>query len=178
MAVRCVRRYRWEYLPKCVEVYVWRDKFLLRWVSRGGHCYSQDHVSFLPGGGESQRTQIMSRIWEGPVKRKDVKKIVSAKSHADPVDLRKSYSNLADFMTAAVYEGSSDLRESPTVTFWCSGGEWRCSVKDRAEKLVMWLSDTSLLALVRLLEDFCLNVEGPWRHEDPAHARDGKRVRK
>ena len=112
------------------------------------------------------------------MKPKDIKKIASAREHADPKDLKVRYPHLAEFFTAALYDGSTAVRESPTVTLWCSGGEWKCSVKDRAEKLVMWLSDTSLLALLTLLEDFCLNTDGPWRHEEQGHVRDGKRKQK
>lgn len=178
MARPIVHRWRWKYIPRNAEVYVWEDKFLLRWVSKSGFAYCSVIVPFASRDGEDQRMEIFTRIWEGPVKRKDVKKIAGVKWHADPKELQKLYPNLSEFLTAAVYEGGSEIRESPTVTLWCSGGEWKCSVKDRAEHLVMWLSDISLVALVQLLEDFCLNVNGPWRHEDAAHERNGKRVRK
>lgn len=112
------------------------------------------------------------------MKRKPRSELKSVRWHAEQDKLLKSYPALSEFMTAAVYEDGDEVRESPTVTLWASGGQWKCSVKDRAESLVMWLSAESLADLLRLLEQFVLEPEGPWRHDDMAHERNGKRVRK
>jgi len=112
------------------------------------------------------------------MKRKDLSKSKSSLLHADPEGLAKTFPKLSEFLTAATFEGSKDRRESPTITFWATGGTWRVSVKDRAEGLVLWLSAPSVMELLSMLEDFVLSTEAPWRHDDQAHQRDGKRVKK
>jgi len=112
------------------------------------------------------------------MKRKDLAKSKSALLHADPEGLSKSFPKLAEFLTAATFEGSKDRRESPTLTIWATAGTWRASVKDRAEGLVLWLSAPHLLELLGMLEDFCLSPEAPWRHDEQGHQREGKRVKK
>jgi hypothetical protein len=135
-------------------------------------------VHFVSGKGDEQLGEILRWFWRWPVKRKDSKKIASAKVHASPGDLGKQFPQLAEFMTAAKFEGEPDVRESPTVTVWCSGGLWRCSVKDRAEGLVMWLSAETPNELLDVVEGFVFSNDAPWRHDDQAHERNGKRVRK
>lgn len=112
------------------------------------------------------------------MKRRDLNKLPSLRTHADPGDLSKTFPQLAEFLTAAVFEGSKERRESPTVTVWAAGGQWKASVKDREEGLVMWLAAPGLLELLQLMEDFCQSPEAPWRHDDQAHERNGKRVKK
>lgn len=112
------------------------------------------------------------------MKRKDRKQIAALRIHAAPGDLKELYPNLAEFMTAALFEGDDETRESPTLTVWAAGGLWKASVKDRAEGLIMWLSAESVTELLSLLEDMVLNPEAPWRHDDPAHERNGKRAKK
>lgn len=58
------------------------------------------------------------------------------------------------------------------------GWEWKATLKDRAEGLVMWLSAGSLRELIKLMDSFCLAEDGPWRHDDHQHERNGKRVKK
>lgn len=112
------------------------------------------------------------------MKKKDVSKLPGVKYHASPDQIAKTYPNLAEFMTAAVFDGGKEARQSPTVTFWCSGGLWRASVKDREESLILWLTADSPIELIALLEDFCLSPHAPWRHDDVEHERNGKRVKK
>jgi len=112
------------------------------------------------------------------MKRKDLSKSKSTLLHADPTGLKESFPKLAEFLTAATFEGSKDRRESPTVTFWATGGSWRASVKDRAEGLVLWLSAPEVGELLSMLEEFVLSAEAPWRHDQEGHQRDGKRVKK
>lgn len=112
------------------------------------------------------------------MKRKDLSKMKSPLLHASTDGLAKSFPKLAEFMTTATFEGGKDRRESPTVTIWAAGGTWRASVKDRAEGLVLWLSAPDVLELFGMLEEFVLSAEAPWRHDDQAHERNGKRVQK
>jgi hypothetical protein len=112
------------------------------------------------------------------LKRKDVSKIPGTLKHASGEQLVKTYPRLAEFMTAAVFDGGKETREAPTVTFWCGGGLWRASVKDREESLVLWLSAESPTQLLALLDEFCLNPTAPWRHDDVQDERKGKRVKK
>jgi len=112
------------------------------------------------------------------MKRKDLSKSRSTLLHADPEGMAKSFPKLSEFLTAAVFDGSKERRESPTITFWATGGTWRASVKDRAEGLVLWLSAPGVGELLAMLEDFVLSPEAPWRHDDNGHERNGKRVKK
>jgi len=108
------------------------------------------------------------------MRRKDQAKCSSLAEHAPSADVKTSYPNLADFLTAAVYEDGA-RRESPTVTIWATGGQWKVNVRDRAEELVMWLSAGTLLELLGMLELMVLESEGPWRHDSESHPRNGKR---
>jgi hypothetical protein len=112
------------------------------------------------------------------MKRKDVSRIAAASTHASPEGIVKSFPKLSEFMTAAVYDGGKERRESPTVTVWCTAGTWRASIKDRAEGLVLWLSAPTVGELLAMLEEFCLSPAAPWRHEEEGHERNGKRVKK
>lgn len=112
------------------------------------------------------------------MKRKDRAKLVGAERHASPGALLEAFPNLGEFLTAGTFDGTDDRREAPTVTLWAQGGLWKLSVKDRAEGLVMWLTAEKLLELLQLLELYCLEPEGPWRHDEQQHERQGKRIQK
>lgn len=112
------------------------------------------------------------------MKRKDLSKSRSTAFHASPDGLSKTFPKLAEFMTSAVFDGSKDRRESPTVTIWAVGGTWRASIKDRAEGLVLWLSAPDIMELLGMMEEFVLSSEAPWRHDEQGHERQGKRVQK
>lgn len=112
------------------------------------------------------------------MKRKSRSEMKALSHHAPDDNLLKQFPELNEFMRAATFDGEEGVRESPTVTFWCGGGEWKASVKDRAEGLVMWLSASSLGDLLHLLETFVGSSDGPWRHDDHQHERNGKRVKK
>lgn len=174
---RSVVRWSWRYIPKNVCVYVSRERYVLLWVDRGGRVYGGTCVPFLAVDGQQQKEQLMARIWEGPMKRKDVETMLGVRVHASPGGLKESYPNLAEWMTCAVFEGNGKLesRESPTMTVWCAGGQWRASLKDRAEKLVMWLSAESWLELMQMIELFVLEADAPWRNDEGD--RQGKRVK-
>lgn len=112
------------------------------------------------------------------MKRKKASAMASTLRHADPDKLLNGYPHLQEFLTAAVYEGEDTRREAPTVTVWCSGGFWKASVKDRSEGLVMWLQGSTVLELLSQLELFVMEEEGPWRHDESTHPRNGKRQQK
>lgn len=172
------RRLKCRYLRRDAEVWVLPQCFLAQVRSRSGFVWDSALVPFVSGNGDEQLGEILRFFWRWPVKRKDSKKIASAKVHASPGDLSKQFPQLSEFMTAAKFEGEQDVRESPTITVWCSGGLWRCSVKDRAEGLVMWLSAETPRELMDIVEGFVFSNDAPWRHDDQAHERNGKRVRK
>lgn len=164
--------------PRGCRVWVTPGGFSVLWFTRLGFLYSGTWREFQSPGFREQQREVWQVVHGGPMKRKDPKKLVASRTHADPSDLVKTFPHLAEFFTAAVFDGSNDPRESPTVTLWCSGGLWRASVKDRAEGLVLWLSAPGVLELLHMLEDFCLSAEAPWRHDDQSHERNGKRVKK
>lgn len=112
------------------------------------------------------------------MKRKDRSECPGLATHASARGLTELYPNLSEFMTAAQFEGDGDRREAPTITVWASGGQWKASVKDRAEGLVMWLSADSWAELWQMVDLMCLESTAPWRHDDPSHDRNGKRVKK
>jgi len=112
------------------------------------------------------------------MKRKDLAKMKSPLLHASADGLAKTFPKLAEFMTSAVFDGSKDRRDSPTVTIWATSGPWRARVKDRAEGLVLWLSAPDVMELLGMLEEFVLSPEAPWRHDEQSHERNGKRVQK
>lgn len=178
MGVHCFKRYKHKYLKPGCSVFVLPDCFAVMAASRTGFVYAATMQQFHGRTIEQQRSQILRLFWEWPVKRKDKSKMAAAKTHASEKELRKFYPQLADFMTAAVFEGSDEVRESPTVTLWCGGGLWKASVKDRSERLVMWLSAETPHDLLTLLEGMVNSADAPWRHDDFEHERNGKRKRK
>jgi len=109
------------------------------------------------------------------MKRKDRKNLVGGLIHARDDKLQKAYPALHEWMTSARFDDSEENREAPTLTLWAQGGQWRLSLRDRAEHLVMWLVGDTVLEVLKLAESFCQDEEGPWRVDDPAHERNGKR---
>lgn len=95
-------------------------------------------------------------------------------THANPAGLEKR-PRLAEWMTAAAYEDGT-VRAAPTVTIWCVGGEWRANLRDRAEKVCLWLSEDTFEKLLKLIDELCQAPEAPWRVDDTADGRDGKRL--
>jgi len=95
-------------------------------------------------------------------------------SHASPAGLDKS-PMFAEFMTSAAFEDGT-ARMSPTVTIWCQGGEWKANIRDRAEKVCLWLSEESFPKLLKLLEEMCQESAAPWRVDDREDERNGKRL--
>lgn len=173
-----VREWRSGYLRRSVRVWVSRERFYLLASTQLGCVYAGAVVPFVRRNADGQRSQILQHLWSWPMKRKDLSKMKGSLLHAESDELKKVYPNLAEWMTAATFEGSKDRREAPTVTIWATGGQWRASLKDRAEGLVLWLSAGTLVELLDLAEAFVLSAEAPWRHDDTTHERNGKRVKK
>jgi len=173
-----MREWRERDFPFGVRLFVSRDRMVLLRTTRGGCVYRGRCVPFLSPNGEDQISQVWGVIWGDIMKRKDLSKNKTSLVHADGGALLKPFPNLREFLTAAVFEGSKDRRESPTVTIWASGGTWRCSVKDRAEGLVLWVTAPELGEVLEMLEGFVLSPDAPWRHDDQSHERNGKRLRK
>lgn len=171
-------RYRDRLFPRNLSVWVKRASCVLLWHTRTGCCYAGRCLPLVSETADAQYSELWALIHGGPMKRKDIDKVKSARVHADASGVKENFPNLAEFLTAAVFEGSKERRESPTVTIWATGGTWRASVKDRAEGLVLWLSAPHFGELLAMLEDFCLSAEAPWRHDDQSHERNGKRVKK
>lgn len=107
------------------------------------------------------------------MKRKDRKKVSGGSQHADGAFIGRHYPQLAEFLTTASFDDGGK-REAPTLTIWCGGGLWRATLKDRTEGLVMWLSAEQPLELLSLIEQYCLEEDGPWRVDDYSDSR-GKR---
>lgn len=110
------------------------------------------------------------------MRKKDVSSMKSLVTHASPSGLMEKFPNIAEFMTAATFEGSSERRDAPTITFWALGGLWKASVKDKAEGLVMFLSADTFLELVQLIELYVLEAEAPWKYDEMNSPNKGKRV--
>lgn len=112
------------------------------------------------------------------MKRKTIEQLVGVRVHANPGGLADTHPHLAEFLTAATFEvdGKHEPREAPTITVWCAAGQWRASVKDRAEGLVMWLSSETWAELWQMVDLFVLEADAPWRHDEGA--LNGKRVKK
>lgn len=178
VAARRCREWKWRYLPRSVRVWVTRRAYAVLFITRHGYTIRGVCLPFLSGDAGPQRGEIMRTIWGcQAMKRKDPKKVKTLATHASSDGL-KEWPSLCEWLTAARFEGSEERRESPTLTIWCAGGQWRASLKDRAEGLVMWLSAATLPELAQLAELLCLSPEGPWRHDEQSHERNGKRVKK
>jgi hypothetical protein len=133
---------------------------------------------FLAEEAEGQKAEVMSAVWEGPMKRKTLEQLRGVRCHADAAGLASTHPNLAEFMTCAAFDGDGKLepREAPTITVWCQGGQWKASVKDRAEGLVMWLASETWAELWQMIDLFALEPDAPWRHDEGTF--QGKRVKK
>jgi len=173
-----IRRYRDRYFPRGTECWVSRDCCALLFSVRGGFLLGGLLHRFRACDAASQTSEIWKLIHErNDMKPKSVSSSSGSRTHADPGELLAPYPSLSEFLTCAAYEDGS-RRESPTLTLWATSGQWKLSVKDRAESLVMWLSAASLQELLQMAELFVLEESAPWRHDDQASPDKGKRVRK
>lgn len=173
-----IHQWVWRYLPKRCRVYVARGRFIVFWVAPNGHVLAGACENFETGLADTQEGEIMRRIWRGTVKKKELSKMRGTLLHADPDGLKDNFPNLSEFMTAATFEEGEGRRESPTLTIWAQAGQWKCNLRDREEGLCMWLAAATLQELAVMLETFCLETEGPWRHDDVNGDRYKKRLKK
>jgi hypothetical protein len=170
--------FRWRYLPPGCRVFLFWGGFAAQRSARCGVVLGSSLYHFTAHTWRGRRQEMMNHLRESLMKRKDHSELRSLSRHAGPEDLAASFPNLAEFMTAAQFEGGTERRESPTVTVWAAGGQWKMAVKDRAEGLVLWLSADRLLEVLQLAELYVLEAEAPWRHDQDGHERNGKRVQK
>lgn len=155
-------------------MYVTPDHATVVFQTRGGFQYHCLNLPLLSFGPDAQKQEIADAIWGfQAMRKKDRAKTPGAGLHASPDLLRGHYPKLAEWLTSAQYDDRTP-REAPTVTLWASGGQWKMTLKDRAEGLVMWLSAEKLLELLMLAEQFCQEEEGPWRVDDYS-PQNGKR---
>jgi hypothetical protein len=171
------RRWRERWYPRRVSVWVSQDEFVLLWSTRTGFVLSAVIRRFVLRDADGQRREIWSAIHEGPMKRKERQKLVGGMIHARDEKLSKLFPLLHDWMTAAKFESDDETREAPTLTMWAQGGQWRLSLRDRAEHLVMWLVGDTVLEVLKLAESFCQDEQGPWRVDDVSNDRHGKRAK-
>jgi hypothetical protein len=121
---------------------------------------------------------IADSIWEyQAMKRKAIDKGKRVRQLADPAGLDKAHPRLAEWMTCGWFEDTKEPRLGPTLTVWCVSGEWRASLKDRAEQLVCWLSATTYAELMEMADAFCQSGEAPWRHDEQGTPEKGKRAK-
>lgn len=181
-ACRCrrlpLRKWRERWYPRNVSVWVSRSGYVLAWASRTGFVYSMVCGLFHSVTADGQRSEIWAAIHEGPMKRKERAKITGGLSHASDDNLAKRFPLLHEWMTSARFEDGAESREAPTVTLWAQGGQWRLSLRDRAECLVLWLVGDTVLEVLKLAESFCQDESGPWRVDDHTSPSNGKRLRR
>jgi len=177
-SVCVVKAYREKYYPRGLSVWVSTWWFTLFWADKTGRVYSGETRDFLSQDAEAQRAEIWSCIHGGPMKRKERAKLTGGLVHASDDRMAKAYPRLHEWMTAARYDDGDENRESPTLTLWAQGGQFRLSLRDRAEELVMWLVGDTVLEVLKLAEAFCQDEAGPWRVDDHSSPHNGKRLRK
>lgn len=177
MAAGLVRwRHRW--FPVGLTVYYGHDHYLFHHTAKNGFTIDGALVPSEACEGETHFARVMNYWRARRMKRKDLKSLPGLERHAEPATLESLFPNLAEWMTASTFEGSDEKRESPTVTIWAAGGQWRLSLKDREECLVMWLAAEKLLELLQMADLYVMDGAAPWRHDDARHERNGKRVQK
>lgn len=171
------RQYREKYVPRGTRVYVSRDSYVVHFTSRTGYCLACLTGRFASSTVDEQLDELWSVIHGGAMQRKNLRGSSLNDSHARADDIAKLWPRLVEFMTAAKFEGSDEPRAAPTLTIWAQGGVWRCTVRDRAEGLVLWLSDEKLDDLLSLADAFCQDAEGPWRHDEVQNGKSNVRVK-
>jgi len=172
------RAHRERWFPSSARVFVSRKEFVVLWADRCHRVWSGGLFPFLSDDGDEQRAEVWQVLHGGPMKRKERTQLKGGLVHASADEFVKSFPLLGEFLTSARFDDSDETRESPTVTVWASGGQWKMSIRDRAEGLVMWLSADTVRELVKMANGFCQDTDGPWRVDDQSHANNGKRVKK
>ena len=143
-----------------------RNKLGWRWLSWFERVRFQSE--------EGMRCYLSNLVERAKMKRREVKESSAARLHANPMPLMTDFPNLAEWLTAASFEGEDGLRAAPSITVFCMSGEWRAALKDKEMGLVMWLSAQTADDLILLAEQMVLAEGAPWRHDDGP--REGKRL--
>lgn len=178
MPLRRVVRSRDRYFPPGVDAFVDATGFAVRRTTKAGFTLSFCHRLWSSVTTAERVAEVWSLVWGETMKRKEQDKLTSLVSHASTAWIADAFPNLAEFMTSAVWDDSKERREAPTLTIWAQSGLWKCSVKDKAEGLVMWLSAETVQELMQLIELYVLEPDAPWRHDELSNPRVGKRVEK
>lgn len=173
---RRVVEWKYRYLPAGVRCWISREGYTLLWSARNGITYRGRSVGYCWTVTDADSRHIFNTIWESAIKRKTASNGQAYSSHGSDAWLSENFPSLHEFLTAGTFDDEKDRREAPTITFWAQGGQWKCSVRDRAEGLVLWLSGPDLKELMQMLELFVLDDSAPWRHDEAQHPRDKKRV--
>jgi hypothetical protein len=161
-----------------VEVWVWPDWFVVRRITANGFPLGTACLPFSAPDAQAQKLEVARAIWGGiAMKRKDVSRNGTVSRHAGDELVKLHWPNLGEWLTSAVYDDGTK-REAPTVTIWATGGQWKLSLKDRAEGLVMWLNAEKLLELLQMADLFCMADDAPWRIDEFGSADKGKRAKK
>ncbi len=69
---------------------------------------------------------------------------------------------LTEFLTAMVWEDQKP-RETGTVMLVAEGGGWKAWVHDRDAKRSVWLSASTVLDLLVVVEETLISGAGQWR---------------
>lgn len=176
MSRRRVVAVRDPYFPPGVRAHVSAGGVSLTRQTQGGR---QFHFSHHHWEGLDKRDWVKQTwfwIWEVVMKRKLAADLPSLMTHASVAGLLEHFPNIASFMTTAVFEDTKERRDAPTITLWCLSGQWKASVKDKAEGLVMFLNAETLPELLQLIELYVLEAEAPWKYDELGSPQKGKRV--
>jgi len=161
-----------------VRVWVTRSLVFVLRIDRGGRVYRGHVLPSVFTSVDDAKRRIAARLWEDDaMKRKAIDKGKRVRQLADPAGLDKTHPRLAEWMTCGWFEDTKEPRLGPTLTLWCVGGEWRGSLKDRAEQLVCWMSAPTYGELMEMADAFCQSGEAPWRHDETGTPEKGKRAK-
>lgn len=154
------------------------DHFYLYRETRTGYVLAQSLVPFVSTIGDKQLVELWAEVWRFIMKRPDASTLAAAVDHASSAEVQKRWPSLHEWLTAGRFEEDGSTRAPPTVTIWASGGQWKACLRDKELGLVLWLGAETLTKLVALADGIVLSPDAPWRHDDQAHERNGKRVKK
>jgi hypothetical protein len=159
-------------------VWVSRSVFYCGRGTRTGYLLHSALVPFVSEDGESQLVELWSYIWGVVMKRPPKNSAARPVDHASSAEVKKGWPSLHEWLTCARWEDDGADRQSPTLTVWAQSGQWKLCLRDRDQSRVLWLGAASLVELVDLADGIVLSPDAPWRHDDDAHERNGKRIKK
>lgn len=172
---RGVFRCRW--LPCGVRVFMSDTGFLVQRATRDGYVFYCRWVPVVWGDHDDFRSPVYAACCQEGGAQVNKKSVAIVKGGpAASVDGMGKIPSLAEWMTATTFDDGAD-RQTPTVTFWCAGGEWHANLRDRAEGLCLWLVAPTWAELVKLCDQMCQESSAPWRRDAPGDKDKGKRVK-